>query len=67
MARVFRIEQKVTHTITVLADSLDDANMFADDLGDDDFSDQDWGSTKIVQLPKKVTNADVDITEEDDE
>lgn len=64
MARVYRITQKVEHVITVRADSLEDANRFADDLGDDSFADQNWGATNIKMLPAKITVADEDITNE---
>lgn len=65
MSRVYRITQKVEHTITVLADSLDDANRFADELSDDGFADQSWGDTHIKMLPKTITQADEDITDPD--
>ncbi len=69
MSRVYRITQTVEHVITVCADSLDDAEMFAGELGDDDFADVNWGDTDVKVLPKKITEADEDITdmEEDDE
>ena len=65
MSRVYRITQSVEHTITVRADSEEDANRFADGLGDDEFTDQSWGDTDVTALPKKITEADEDITEEE--
>ncbi len=63
MSRVYRITQQVEHVIDVRANSEADACMFADELGDDDFADQSWGSTDVKVLPKKVTSADEDITD----
>lgn len=65
MSRVYRIEQTVVHVITVKADSLDQVERMEGEMGDDDFTDREWGDTNIIKLPKKVTVADVDLTEED--
>lgn len=66
MARVYEISQTVLHTITVRADSLDDAELFADGLADDGFTDQEWGDTTVKVLPKKITEADEDVTDEEE-
>lgn len=65
MSRVYRIEQTVVHTITVRADSLEDVERFEGEMGDDDFTDREWGDTNIIKLPKKITEADEDITDEE--
>lgn len=67
MSRVYRIEQTVVHVLTVKADSENQAEWYADQMGDDDFADKEWGDTNIILLPKKVTEADEDITGTDEE
>ncbi len=67
MSRVYRITQQVEHVITVRANSEADACLFADELGDDDFVDQSWGDTDVKVLPKKITSADEDITDQDED
>lgn len=63
--RVYEIKQTVEHIITVRALNLEEAQDYADSLGDDDFAVQAWGETVVktvvTRLPKKITEAHDDI------
>jgi hypothetical protein len=60
---VFEFTQQVAHKIVVKADSLDQADEFVGGLGDDDFTDVEWGETTIRELDKD-SDADEDISSE---
>jgi hypothetical protein len=50
----YRIQQHVVHTIVVRADSEEQADRFAGEMGDDDFTDWDWGDTTLTEVPERL-------------
>lgn len=46
----FEIKQTVIHSIIVRADDEDQADEWAGQLGDDDFTDRDWGDTTLDEI-----------------
>jgi hypothetical protein len=54
---IYKITQHVLHTILVQADDADQADEFAGELGDDDFTDKDWGDVTITEMEERLVRA----------
>lgn len=50
----YRIQQHVIHSITIQADDEEQADKFAGDMGDGDFTDWDWGDTTLTEVPDRL-------------
>jgi len=63
MSKVFQIKQIVEHTITIRADSEEAAHTYEEEMGDDDFTNMDWGHVTIEELEDDFgLKVDVDIS-----